>query len=193
MPHDWREDLSDYASRNRDNLYFDDKNFAYHWYKYGEEHKDQFFINFMVEWMAFNWLYQNPHQKSERKSIEEFYRGQGVVFDAFSLPQVDIIMKCPIHDMSAHDSETYRNSCEINEKNHRIITARLNSYIDGKKITQEDQEAALLQILFSVWCNLFHGSKSLYDPNDIELVRAAGIILHKYLETLIKTGRLSRL
>lgn len=192
MAYDMKSGLAEFVSRNRDDLYEQDNNFAYHWYKYGEEHKDQFFVNFMVEWMAFNWLYSDIHEKSERKRIEIYYRNQGVLFDAFSLPQVDIFLRMPIKDMSSHDEEQYQETRKMNEKYFRIINAKINSFTEGKRITQEDKEAALLQTLYAVRCNLFHGSKCLYDSRDIELVKAAGVVLHKYLETLLKVGKLSR-
>ena len=44
---------------------------------------------------------------------------------------------------------------------------------------------SLFLTIYQVRCNLFHGSKSLHIDRDIQLVRAASIILENYLKALL--------
>lgn len=47
------------------------------------------------------------------------------------------------------------------------------------------QVESLLITIYQVRCNLFHGSKSLHNPRDLELVRSSSIILEGYLKAYL--------
>ena len=48
--------------------------------------------------------------------------------------------------------------------------------------TEEEKIIALFQTLYTVRCNLFHGSKDTGDINDVNLVQNSGEILELLLE-----------
>lgn len=151
------------------NLKPDERNIALEWYEYGLANNDDFFIKFMMHWLAFNWLYSQCGKLSERHNILAFCRkNMGVLstFDAFNTDEIKIFEQEPVR----------------NEK-----TAQVGFYqekrFDG--VNNKDIES-LIMTLYQVRYNLFHGSKSLRIERDIDLVRASSVILEGYLSALLK-------
>lgn len=56
------------------------RNIALEWYQYGLEKGDDFFMRFMMHWVAFNWLYNSEHGKSEHYKIQQYYEHHSVKF-----------------------------------------------------------------------------------------------------------------
>ncbi len=142
------------------------RNVALEWYEYGLEKHDDFFMRFMMHWIAFNWLYSEKQAGDERQKIKEFYRDNKAKFekaDAFSMPDIDVFMECPIFD-SASGSRRDR---------------------EYERIRRYDIEA-LLMSLYQVRCNLFHGSKCLHNDRDQRLVLASANILERYMKALLE-------
>jgi len=138
------------------------RNIALEWYQYGLEKGDDFFMRFMMHWVAFNWLYNSEPGKSERYKIQQYYEHHSVKFnkfDAFSSPAITVFLEGPVY------------GDEYSESNYRGVKR-----CDTKK---------LLMTLYAVRCNLFHGSKSLMIERDQELVRASACVLEGYLKVLL--------
>ncbi len=143
-------------------------NYAWEWYKYGLQKEDDEIIKFMFHWIAFNWLY-TKYSGRTRGKIEGFVNNNYSAlsrFDAFSSPAISIFMDKNVIDI-LHDDE--------NESDYRgVVSGR------GK-----ERIKCLLYTILCVRNNLFHGSKSLHNPRDIELVKASSIILEGYLREVL--------
>ena len=142
-----------------------ERNIALEWYQYGLEHKDDFFMRFMMHWIAFNWLYSSENGSSERIKIKNFYEKNfmRINYDPFVSEDIDVFKESPIHDGK---------TAIPNVKDYEGVIA-------GKA-------ESLLMSLYQVRCNLFHGSKSLRIERDRDLVRASANILEGYLKALLK-------
>ena len=132
------------------------RNIALEWYQYGLEKGDDFFMRFMMHWVAFNWLYNSEGEDLEWDNIYKYFRRNKArmeKFDAFSSPAIAIFMEGPVHGKNmAASRENYEG---VKQK---------NTY-------------SLIKTLYCVRCNLFHGSKSLMNERDQDLVRASAVIL----------------
>ncbi len=148
---------------------FYSKNIALQWYKFGLEHNDDFFVKFMMHWMAFNWIYSkynydgNVSERDQIKLCFDDKRARFRRFDAFALPEIRIFIEGPVYDAR---TGTY---------NHDVYRA----------LSESNSIEALLLTLYQVRCNLFHGSKSFMIDRDIKLVKASSVILEGYLKHLI--------
>ena len=143
-----------------------ERNIALEWYQYGLEKSDDFFMRFMMHWVAFNWLYNSEEGEStERGKIRQYYFHNKHIFakyDAFSTPDIAVFLEGPVYGS-----------------------------VDPKK-AKDDYEGVknkdircLLMTLYRVRCNLFHGSKSLMVERDQALVRASANVLEGYLRVLM--------
>ena len=154
-----------------------EKNYALEWYKYGLQKNDEAVVKFMMHWIAFNWLYSEfKHSSNTRESdaITEYckYEYEKLSrYDAFSTPEIDIFLDKPVCDI--------RRGRITEDGKSRFKTLRWGSGID--------QLTSLLLTIYHVRCNLFHGSKSLREDRDIQLVRASSIILEGYLRAVLQT------
>ena len=143
-------------------------NYAWEWYKYGLQKKDDEIIKFMFHWIAFNWLY-SKYSGRTRGQIEKFVDSNYSAlskFDAFSSPAIKIFMDKNVIDIlhgNANESDYWA-----------IVNGR------GK-----ERIKCLLCTILCVRNNLFHGSKSLHTPRDIELVKASSVILEGYLREVL--------
>lgn len=62
-----------------------ERNIAKEWYQYGLEHHDDFFMRFMMHWIAFNWLYSSEENgSSEREMIRLYYQNNQHQFDKYT-------------------------------------------------------------------------------------------------------------
>lgn len=144
------------------------RNVALEWYQYGLEKKDDFFMRFMMHWVAFNWLYNSEHEITERNKIRQYYfhnRSRFESYDAFSSPAIDVFMAGPVYS-------------DVDIKNVEK---------DYEGLKKKDYRC-LLMTLYRVRCNLFHGSKSLLNERDQQLVRASADILEGFLKALLKAN-----
>lgn len=147
------------------------RNNALEWYKYGLERNDDFFSRFIMHWIAFNWLYAECDEMSERESIRAFCRYNTEKlrkYDAFSTEAIKIFWEEPVKD-SRSGLHPYHEKQYQRLKKDRSITD-------------------LFLTMYQVRCNLFHGSKSIYRDRDIALVRASAEILEGYLKALLTTN-----
>ena len=140
------------------------RDIALEWYRYGLEKEDDFFIRFMMHWVAFNWLYNSEDDDLERDRIRSFYyhnKTKFERFDAFSNPAIKIFNERPV----------YGRDSDASEKNYEGVMNK--------------QILPLIWTLYTVRCNLFHGSKRLMIKRDQELVRDSAVILEGYLKELL--------
>ena len=145
-----------------------DRNIAKEWFKYGLSKDDDFFMRFMIYWLAFNWLYNERGERKEHEKISRFYEDHKRLFDKydpFSDPAIEIFQKGPVDD--GRDPE-YSHS----DLNYRGV--------------KRNDACSLLLTMYCVRCNLFHGSKSLRCQRDQDLVRDSATILGGYLKALLE-------
>ena len=143
-----------------------ERNVALEWYQYGLEKKDDFFMRFMMHWVAFNWLYNSEYEATERGKIRQYFfhnRSRFEAYDAFSSPAIDVFLTGPVYG-------------NVDPK---------NAEKDYQGLKKKDYRC-LLMTLYRVRCNLFHGSKSLLNERDQQLVRASAVILEGFLKVLLK-------
>lgn len=140
------------------------RNIALEWYQYGLEKGDDFFMRFMMHWVAFNWLYNSEGEDLEWDNIYKYFRRNKArleKYDAFSSPAIEIFMEGPV----------YGKNMAASKENYEGVKQN-NTY-------------SLIKTLYCVRCNLFHGSKSLMIERDQDLVRASAVILEGYLKALL--------
>ncbi len=148
-----------------------DKNNALDWYKFGLERNDDFFSRFIMHWIAFNWLYAECDEESERSNIRAFCRYNAEKlrrFDAFSTDAINIFLEGPVIDAKTGQHPYHEKQYQRLKKDNSITDLFLTMY--------------------QVRCNLFHGSKSIHSERDISLVRASAEILEGYLKALLLTN-----
>ncbi len=56
----------------------------------------------------------------------------------------------------------------------------------GRKLGNVDSLFELMQIIYQIRCNLFHGKKSMDDPHDLELVQLAYRILSRIYRPFVE-------
>ena len=145
-----------------------ERNIALEWYQYGLEKQDDFFMRFMMHWIAFNWLYSEYYDEDikEHDAIESFCAinmKKLSQYDAFSSPFIEVFRNKPVGDRTGV-RKIHRDRCNL---------------LNQKNIT------ALFLTIYQVRCNLFHGSKSIHNQRDIELVSSSAEILGEYLKVLL--------
>ncbi len=176
----WEKEL------HRDDL---EKSFM-NWYQFGIEHNDPFFVKFVALWMGFNEKYisfpgklkfiDNETRATkiiydvETEKINEFCDENACIIESihekvFNSPFINVFTKEPVKDMK----KGYLTG--KNKKNY-------NNLINKNGIVQTK---ALLQTIYQVRCNLFHGSKSPDEQRDIALVRCSGEIMEMYMNAII--------
>lgn len=159
------------------------------WYNYGVENSNPFFVKFMTLWIAFNQIYskypgliENSDKKGfhrdERQQIKECLKHDidtelltKELFDQiFSSPFIEIFKHKPVKTFNTNkkkfDDDKFNNHDIVKDKNE----------------DWENRIEALFMMIYTVRCNLFHGSKETSNPRDVRLVQRSGEILEIYLE-----------
>ncbi|MEA4873405.1 MAG: hypothetical protein VB076_11435 [Synergistaceae bacterium] len=124
----------------------------------------------MMHWLAFNWLYSECGNEYEWENIQFFCRKNLRIlstFDAFNTDEIKIFEQKPV----------------MNGKTANVGVHQKKRFVG---VNNKDIEN-LIMTLYQVRCNLFHGSKSLHNPRDVDLVRASSVILEGYLCVLLKS------
>ena len=149
-----------------------EKNYALDWYRYGLEKGDDFFVKFMMHWIAFNWLYSEYYDRDESQKIEIFCEANYYKlsrYNPFDTDAFQIFLEKPIHDI-------------IRGREYTII------YESLKKDNGLKRVKSLFCTMYHIRCNLFHGSKSFMLERDRRLVSASAEILEVYLKALLTEG-----
>lgn len=153
-----------------------DRNIAKEWYEYGEKVKDDFFTKFMMHWIAFNWIYSsyedaNEEHPSEINAIRSCVSSNIDIFkryNAFDCKEIRVFLQSPIKDERTGNKKIY-----------------IWNVLKNERKKDDERILALFESLYKVRCNLFHGSKSIRNDRDIELVKASSVILEGYLNELL--------
>lgn len=141
-------------------------------------------FKFMVYWLAFNFLYAeynniitNNKYTKERTAIEKYCGKikeiieEANIFNKFQC-EVDNLTEKPVISSGSNETEKAReNQRGANNKDSDDFT-RFQS---------------LIQIIYTVRCNLFHGSKNPADERDYKLVHASAKIMEYLVGKLVKT------
>lgn len=150
-----------------------DRNIALEWYKFGLERGDDFFIKFMMHWVAFNYIYNaSETDEKELERILSFCKHNKETlekYDAFADRKngpISIFLESPIKN-------GHTGNVKWDQKNYH------------KAICNSNDIVALFAMMYQVRCNLFHGSKSIRIARDIALVKASSEILEGYLRVLL--------
>lgn len=159
------------------------------WYNFGVEHNSPFFVKFVALWMAFNEQYNEMdgisqyHNRErnrwevrygvESEKINEFCDKYSKLLESihdsvFSSDFIKVFMEKSVWDM--------KQGCETSKNRH--------NYEFLTKKTGIEQTKALLQTIYQVRCNLFHGGKSPNNKRDIELVLCSGEIMEMYMKAI---------
>ena len=72
-----------------------ERNIALEWYQHGLAVHDDYFMRFMMHWIAFNWLYNEESEETERERIRTFCKrnfNRLEHFDAFGCSAIDIFL-----------------------------------------------------------------------------------------------------
>lgn len=154
----------------------DRTNYALQWYKYGLENNKDFISRFMMRWVAFNWMYCQCGNKSERQNIKSFCwkrenQEKLELYDPFETDAIEIFKKQAVWSKGGQASDD-----DPEELWKSIRDGRGNS---------TKRAIDLLLIIYQVRCNLFHGSKSPDDDRDMALVEASAEIMGEYLKRLL--------
>lgn len=149
-----------------------EKNYALDWYRYGLEKGDDFFVKFMMHWIAFNWLYSEYYDRDELQKIKTFCEANYYKlsrYNPFDTDAFQIFLEKPIRDI-------------IRGREYTII------YESLKKDNGLKRVKSLFCTMYHIRCNLFHGSKSFMLERDRRLVSASAEILEGYLKALLTEG-----
>lgn len=136
------------------------------WFELGLKNSGDPFVKFIMHWIAFNWLYNFHDDKREVDKIRSFckhYISTLRKYDAYSTEEVKLFLEKPI--MNGHTG-----CIEKPQEN------RYNQILNSKSIPH------LIETLYQVRCNLFHGSKSSADKRDVDVVTASSVLLEGYLK-----------
>lgn len=151
--------------------------YAYEWYSSGRYNKDPM-IRFVMDWIAFNWLYSEIEGEGDWWKVKEYCKNHHDVLErypAFDTTWFQTLTRSPVKSMRRN---------KVVRKN----TQRHRDLIEG---TGDDRIVDLFDTIYTVRCNLFHGSKrrrSMLVGDDGErdnsIVEASAAILEGYLDKL---------
>ena len=175
-----------------------EKNYAIEWYGYGLDENNEFVIKFMMHWIAFNWLYNGCGKGPERDRIigfcletENYERlsrynpFDTTEFEVFSEKAVRRVER--MQDTQSADSKDQEQDAKPARRARR---GRPNNddlvYRNLLEATGKIRVTNLLLAIYRVRCNLFHGSKSLQDERDLQLVYSSAVIMEGYMKASLR-------
>lgn len=151
----------------------EEKNYAREWYEYGIKQGDDRISKFIFLWIAFNWLYTGCRQETEERNIRKFCELNWETlarYDAISEPAFRVFEDRPVWSP------------------HRGQGAVRRLHEDLFSDDEQVRIRSLILTIYHVRCNLFHGTKSIYNKRDVELVQSSGTILDGYLKAILEGG-----
>lgn len=172
------------------------------WYEYASKENDNYFVKFMMYWVAFNWLYEEYRKDSqdtqnsqetkntkntkntkdcndrpdEKLAIQNFLDGNNNKENLKALESLKIFKKPEFQDAIAVLTK------------EPIIDARTGIPKGHYKYEVVNNESILdlIYIIYHIRCNLFHGSKSPSSDRNRDLVIASATILDAFLKKLLR-------
>lgn len=176
-------------------MYINDNALA--WYEYALRTGDDSVAKFMMNWIAFNFMYGEYRKKDDRgvwntererisllchSRFRDLNRYNPFVEDREA---IETLIELPV--LKGRRFPEWRGGPRLPydsaRKPHEMTPAELwgvASLGDGPRRVE-----CLLLTLYQVRCNLFHGSKDPTYIRDLELVESAGIVLEGYIKALL--------
>ncbi|MCP6718953.1 MAG: HEPN domain-containing protein [Patescibacteria group bacterium] len=134
------------------------------WIKKGDLENDSF-SRFICYWIAFNcWLYTKTNEVHDRVALSKLYQQEYLFKDFQKLVTknenlfAELVKVCPI-------------------ENNRI--GNIN-----KPINDVEKFNEVVDVLYEIRCNLFHGSKTDTNKRDIEVAKAATPVLEVIVKNI---------
>jgi hypothetical protein len=142
------------------------------WYRIADEQRpDDPFFQFIGIWIAFNAFYVSRYHNftdarvSDHKCVRKFAQEAGSV---------------AYHRRLLKDAEYARAVAVLAEEGVRDVISD-----EHYEIPKPEDLAAVLEVVYQVRCNLFHGGKLIRDPRDQRLTRASFMIIKHLLQPII--------
>ena len=165
------------------------KDNALAWYEYALATGDDSVGKFMMNWIAFNWIYCKYSGGTDRRQIENLCterQGELEGYNPFDDEEaIKVFKKKPVLDGRGGNHRRERPVCPSQMDPWQLHDGLCNG--DGLEKIQ-----CLLLTIYQVRCNLFHGSKEPHDERDQKLVRSSATIMQGYMEALLHIDSSSR-
>ncbi len=146
------------------------------WYENKAKRESDPFFKFLCLWICFNaWISYKSNKTTDRDMINwlknETEKSSDIILeyehakktDSFRKNLGSIVLFSPIKDS---------------------IGSR-----DSISVSGVDDMTNVIEAIYRIRCNLFHGGKSQNDSRDIKLVKCASIILEKWVGNLVVSWR----
>lgn len=134
------------------------------WVKKGDVEIDNF-SRFICYWIAFNcWLYTNTNEVRDRKALEKLYQNHNLYKNFRKIVKENrfllekLLDVCPVENSRNYRKKTIKNLEEFRE---------------------------VVDVLYQVRCNLFHGSKLDIDKRDCDVIKVSMPVLELIVKNLV--------
>ena len=158
------------------------KDNALAWYEYALATGDDSVGRFMMNWIAFNWIYCKCRGGSDRMQIESLCKERQGVLERYN----------PFDDNEVIGVFKEKPVLDGRGRNQRRVDPIRPSQMDPWQLqdgicngSSLERIQCLLLAIYQVRCNLFHGSKEPHDTRDQDLVRSSAKIMQGYMEALL--------
>ena len=152
---------------NNDNIREDDYSIMKEWVEFGDS-CDNPYMKFMAYWIVFNMLYEslkNRDNLKEREAVKRFCEKNEFRFEQYD----------PIANGDAAIFYS-ANAYYLFDGDRSSVDRKRNKIESGNFIM-------LMDAVYRVRCNFFHGNKRLGDPIDQKFVTSASTIVRGFLGT----------
>lgn len=178
-----------------DNAHIGEISIAQHWYNQAiaiNKKSPDCIYRFMSSWLAFNFLYserdridQRGNFKPERTIIKEYCQKH---YTSLERAHVFEVCKKEVYKLLEEPVISMREQPpKSNQGEHTSCDWAKENRVDALnvKLPMKKRIVALVQIIYTVRCNLFHGAKSPASGRDYELVYSSTIIMEEFLKQLL--------
>jgi len=129
------------------------------WYNRSKDEKIDEFDRFISLWISFNaWGYHEIETDKDRQMIDDLKKNQKML-ESYDKAKLDKQFMKKLHDISNDKIKTYKPKPEY-------------VWLDNDKSLN-----TLLEMIYKIRCNLFHGRKDRNTERDKNLVKWARIVL----------------
>jgi len=156
------------------------KNLIRTWREKSHNEGDQF-ASFVFIWFCFNaWLVHLSNKQADKEMLNELIRK--------SRNMVSLIKA---YDAAHASDEFFKRSLQdlINKSKEEPIKDVRNSNKPPISIKDENDFTNIVEAIYRIRCNLFHGGKDANDTRDQVLVRDAAMILRQWIGKLIDSWK----
>ena len=171
-----------------------ERNIGNEWYEYASKENENYFVRFMMYWVAFNWLYEEYRKYSEDTKDSEYTKDfedtkgckdEKLIIQKF-LDDNDQRNLIALESLNIFTNPQYQQAIDVLTE-EPIVDARTfkpkRYYKD--QVVNNESILDLIYIIYHIRCNLFHGAKSPSAPRNGALVEAAATILDVFLKKLL--------